>query len=87
MKKQNKLKYYWKKKGFFVINLIRITPMGLPDLICIKPNKVIFCESKEEWDRLSSLQKIWFRRLSKMGFDTYINKDKFTPEVKKTNLF
>lgn len=77
MKQQAKLKDKWKKKGYFVINLIRITPIGLPDLICIKPDHVCFVESKESWDRLSELQKIWLNRLTKQGFDCYVNENKW----------
>ena len=48
-KQQSKLIKHWQEKGYFVINLVRITPVGLPDLIAIKPNEVIFIESKEVW--------------------------------------
>jgi Holliday junction resolvase len=75
MKQQSKLIKYWKEQGFFVINLIAITPIGLPDLLCLKPDKVIFCESKEKADKLSPLQKIWIERLKKLGFEVYLNQD------------
>lgn len=75
MKKQSKLKKQWQDKGYFVINLIRVTPIGLPDLICLKPNHICFVESKEVWDRLSPLQKVWLSKLSKMGFECYVNDD------------
>lgn len=74
---QTKLIKYWREKGYFVVNLIKITPVGLPDLICIKPDKVIFCESKEKWDRLSPLQKVWLKRLTKLGFECYVNKERY----------
>jgi hypothetical protein len=82
MKQQSKLKEIWKSKGFFVINLIRITPIGLPDLICIRPDKVVFVESKEKTDRLSQLQKVWLNRLSVMGFECYVNEEKYLPHKK-----
>ena len=78
MKQQAKLKDHWKGKGYFVINLIRITPIGLPDLICLKPNHVVFVESKEGKDKLSPLQKIWLKKLTSLGFDCYINYEIFT---------
>lgn len=74
---QTKLINYWREKGYFVVNLIKIMPVGLPDLICIKPDKVIFCESKEKWDRLSPLQKVWLKRLTKLGFECYVNKERY----------
>lgn len=77
MKQQSKLKKTWKDKGYFVINLIRITPIGLPDLICLKPNHVVFVESKEVWDKLSTLQKVWLSKLTKMGFDCYVNDKRY----------
>lgn len=77
MKQQAKLKNKWKKNGYFVINLIKITPIGLPDLVCLKPNHIAFVESKEVWDRLSPLQKVWLNKLTKRGFDCYVNDDKY----------
>lgn len=76
-KQQSKLIKHWKSKNYFVINLIVITPTGIPDLICLKPNHVVFVESKEKWDRLSPLQRVWLNRLTKLGFDCYINNDKY----------
>ena len=73
MKQQSKLKSHWQKQGYLVINLIRVTPIGLPDLIALKPNEVIFIESKEISDRLSPLQKIWLNKLTKIGFKCYVN--------------
>jgi len=77
VKQKDKLVKYWKDKGYFVINLIRITPIGLPDYIAIKPNEVIFIESKETWDRLTELQKIRLEMLNKIGFTCYVNFDKY----------
>ena len=77
MKQKDKLVKYWKDKGYFVINLIRVTPIGLPDYIALKPNEVIFIESKETWDRLSELQKISLEMLNKIGFTCYVNFDKY----------
>ena len=77
MNQKDKLVKYWKDKGYFVINLIRVTPIGMPDYIAIKPNEVIFIESKETWDRLSELQKIRLEMLNKIGFTCYVNFDKY----------
>lgn len=70
---QSKLINHWKAKNYFVINLIVISPLGLPDLICLKPNHVVFVESKEKTDILSPLQKIWLKRLTRLGFKCYVN--------------
>lgn len=75
MNQQTKLKKLWEGNGYMVINLIRITPIGLPDLICIKPDEVIFVESKEKNDRLSALQRVWLNRLTKSGYKCYLNNE------------
>ena len=75
-KMQTKLKLHFKNKGYFVINLVRITPSGLPDLLALKPNEVIFIESKEKHDKLSKLQEIRIKMLKKIGFTVYVNDKK-----------
>lgn len=70
---QTKLIKHWQDKGYFVINLVRLSKGGLPDIIAIKPNEVIFIESKEVWDRLSPLQKIKIKMLKQLGFKVYVN--------------
>ena len=72
-KQQAKLIKQWQDKGYFVINLITVTPIGLPDLIAIKPDEVIFIESKEVWDKLSPLQKVRISMLKQLGFKCYVN--------------
>lgn len=85
-KQQTKLISHWKSKNYFVINLITISPTGLPDLICLKPNHVVFVESKEKWDRLSPLQKVWLKRLTELGFDVYLNDNKYVSDNEKTEF-
>ena len=77
-RQQTKLIEHWQNKGYLVINLVRITPIGLPDLIAVKPGKVIFIESKEEWDKLSKLQKVRIKMLVGIGFEVYVNDVKQT---------
>lgn len=72
-KMQSRLIKHWQCKGYFVINLVKITPSGLPDLIALKPNEVIFIESKEKWDRLSPLQKVKIKMLKQLGFKVFVN--------------
>ena len=76
-KKQTKLIKHWRSKGYFVINLVKITPSGLPDLIALKPNEVIFIESKEKWDKLSALQIAKIEILKKLKFKVYVNQDEY----------
>lgn len=79
-KQQSKLISYWKSKGYFVINLVVVSKPGLPDLICVKKDHVVFVESKEKTDRLSPLQKVWLTRLTELGFDCFVNNEKYNPE-------
>jgi Holliday junction resolvase len=72
-KQQTKLIKQWQNKGYFVINLVKITPIGLPDLVALKPDEVVFIESKEKWDKLSKLQEIKIKMLTKIGFKVYVN--------------
>jgi Holliday junction resolvase len=72
-KQQTKLIKQWQSKGYYVINLVKVTPSGLPDLIAVKPDEVVFIESKEKWDKLSKLQEIRIEMLKKLGFKVYVN--------------
>lgn len=72
-KQQTKLIKQWQSKGYYVINLVKVTPAGMPDLIAVKPDEVVFIESKEKWDKLSKLQKIRIAMLKKLGFKVYVN--------------
>jgi len=76
-KKQTKLIKHWRSLGYFVINLVKITPTGLPDLVALKPNEVIFIESKEKWDKLSPLQIAKIEILKKLKFKVYVNENEY----------
>jgi Holliday junction resolvase len=76
-KQQTKLIKHWRSLGYFVINLVKITPSGLPDLIALKPNEVIFIESKEKWDKLSALQIAKIEILKKLKFKVYVNENEY----------
>ena len=76
-KQQTKLIKHWRSLGYFVINLVRIQPTGLPDLIALKPNEVIFIESKEIWDKLSALQIAKIEILKKLNFKVYVNENEY----------
>ena len=76
-KQQTKLIKHWRSLGYFVINLVKITPSGLPDLIALKPNEVIFIESKEVWDKLSALQIAKIEILKKLNFKVYVNENEY----------
>jgi Holliday junction resolvase len=76
-KQQTKLIKHWRSLGYFVINLVKITPSGLPDLVALKPDEVIFIESKEKWDKLSPLQIAKIEILKKLNFKVYVNENEY----------
>ena len=61
-------------EGWFVINLIRTSKNGIPDLLCLKDGKAVFIECKEKTDTLKPLQEFRIKQLIEMGFEAYISK-------------
>lgn len=61
-------------KGYFVINLIRTSKNGIPDLLCLKDGESIFIECKEKTDTLKPLQEYRLKQLNDLGFKAYVNK-------------
>lgn len=61
-------------KGYFVINLIRTSKNGIPDLLCLKNSEAIFIECKEKTDTLKPLQEYRLKQLNDLGFKAYVNK-------------
>jgi Holliday junction resolvase len=58
--------------GWYVIKLTVTNKNGIPDLIAIKPNEVLFIECKTEKGKLSKLQEYRIKELIKYGFTTEI---------------
>lgn len=74
-KHQTKIINEYKKKGYYVINLIKTNKNGIPDLLCLKAGeKPLFIECKEKTDTLKPLQEFRIRELKKLGFEAYVNK-------------
>lgn len=49
------------------------SPAGLPDLILVRPPRVIFAELKRERGRLSALQEAWLEDLRECpGVESYV---------------
>jgi len=59
-------------EGWYVIKLIKTNKNGIPDLIAIKYDEVLFIECKTEKGKLSKLQEYRIKELSKYGFITEI---------------
>jgi Holliday junction resolvase len=62
-------------EGWFVINLIRTSKNGIPDLLCLKEGKAVFIECKEKTDTLKPLQEFRIKQLIEMGFEAYVSKN------------
>ena len=55
---QTKIKDYFKKEGYTVLNIVRLGDNGYPDLYCFKKDCIdVWIESKEAKDILKELQK------------------------------
>jgi Holliday junction resolvase len=73
-KHQTKVIKEMEAKGYFVINLIRTSKNGIPDLLCLKDGESIFIECKEKTDTLKPLQEYRLKQLNDLGFKAYVNK-------------
>ena len=76
-KQQEKLIKIWKQKGFKVVNIIQTNTNGFPDLMALKDGQTIFIEAKERGDRVKALQKFRMETLTSIGFQCYVNEQKF----------
>jgi Holliday junction resolvase len=74
-KYQSKIIREYTKKGYKVLNVIRLSENGYPDLIALKNGKAIFIECKEGNDTLKPLQKIRIDELKKLGFEAFCTQE------------
>lgn len=74
---QTKIIKEYESKGYIVLNIIKLSDAGFPDLICLKDGKAIFIECKEENDTLKELQKFRIDQLISQSFEAFcIKKNK-----------
>jgi Holliday junction resolvase len=65
---QSKIIKEYKSKGWTVLNIIKLSDSGYPDLLCMKPGEVdLWIECKENKDTLKELQKYRIDELIKLG--------------------
>lgn len=69
---QSRLIKKYEAEGFYVIKLIQANRSGLPDLLCLKPDKVLFIEVKGPKGRLSKVQEYRIAELQGRGFDVQV---------------
>ena len=71
---QRKVIARYEKLGYYVIKLIRTNKNGIPDLLCLKPNEVLFVEVKGRKTILSPLQKFRIEELQSLGFPVTLDR-------------
>ena len=65
---QSKIIKKYKSKGWTVLNIIKLSDSGYPDLLCMKSGEVdLWIECKEKNDTLKELQKYRIDELIKIG--------------------
>lgn len=73
---QSKLIKELEAKGYYVLKLIRTNKNGIPDLLALKPDDVLFIEVKGIKGVLSPLQKYRIQELINNGFKAEIRYEK-----------
>jgi len=71
---QSKAIKEWEAKGYYVLKLAKTQKNGIPDLVCLKPNHVVFIEVKKPDGVVSPLQEYRIKELNHLGFDTIVLK-------------
>jgi Holliday junction resolvase len=77
-KRKAKVRNKLKKDGFFVVQLIKTSPNGMPDTLALKDGKAMFIEMKQPGGIVSPLQKITHEKLRDQGFEVKIWTDYYT---------
>jgi Holliday junction resolvase len=60
------------QEGYYVIKLVSTNKNGIPDLVALKHNEVLFCEVKRPNGKLSRLQEYRLKELEGYGFRTEV---------------
>ena len=72
---QSKTIKLYEAKGYLVINNIKLSKAGFPDLQCLKDGRTIWIECKELKDTLKPLQKWRIDQLRSIGFEAFCLQD------------
>jgi len=72
---QAKVKKQYEKEGWIVINTIKLSAAGYPDLFLFKDGVTIFIECKEATDTIKPLQRYRIDELIKQGFEAFCLQD------------
>lgn len=73
---QSKIIKEYKENGYLVLNIIKLSANGYPDLLCIKNNEPdTWIECKEKTDTLKELQKQRIDELNLLGKNAFCLQD------------
>jgi len=73
---QSKIISEFESNGYTVLNIIKLSKNGYPDLQCIKKGEIdIWIECKEKNDTLKALQKFRIDELNNLGKNAYCLQD------------
>jgi len=71
---QRKIIAKYTKLGYYCIKLAKTNKNGIPDLLLLKPNDVIFVEIKGSKTVYKPLQEFRKRELQKLGFTVLLDR-------------
>ena len=60
--------------GWLVVNLIKTSKNGIPDLLCLRNGVAKFIECKEKNDTVKPLQQYRIDQLIALGFEAIVDK-------------
>ena len=66
---QTKVINEYKANGYIVLNVIKLSASGYPDLLCMKNGVSKWIEIKEDGDTLKTLQRFRIDQLIEQGFE------------------
>ena len=71
---QKKISDKLESEGWYLIKLIKTNRNGIPDLIALKSDRVMFVEVKTPIGKLAKLQEFRLDELKEKGFECYYSK-------------
>lgn len=71
---QRKIIKKYEALGYYAIKMVKTNKNGIPDLILVKPDHVIFVEVKGNRTTHSPLQKFRAKELQKLGFTVLLDR-------------